>query len=145
VPIGDRAIVVNVPPEHVYDVVADYERYPEFGSDIVETAIEQREGAVQVVHFVVKVVRRIEYTLRLTHDRPNRIDWTLVSGNMMKTNDGGWQFNQMSGARTEVRYHCVIGMGALVPRAVTMALVDISLPKMLGEFKTRAEALYRKR
>ncbi|MBN2361728.1 MAG: SRPBCC family protein [Deltaproteobacteria bacterium] len=144
-PRGDRTIVVNVPPEHMFDVVADYERYPEFGSDILEARVEQRDDPVQIVFFAVKVVRRIEYTLRLVHDRPHRVDWTLVSGNMMRTNVGGWQFNPLSGARTEVRYFCEIGMGALVPRAVTMALVDINLPKMLGEFKARAERLYRKK
>ena len=144
-PRGERTIVVNVPPEHMFDVVADYERYPEFGSGILEATVEERSGQVLVVSFAVKVVKLIEYTLRLVHDRPQRIDWTLVRGNLMKSNVGGWQFNPLSGARTEVRYSCEIGMGALVPRAVTVALVDISLPKMLSEFKTRAEALYRKR
>lgn len=140
---GEKTFEVDVPLEHMYDVVVDYARYPEFISDVAETRVDQRRGEVAVVSFVLPLARRIGYTVRNVHQRPLRIDWDLVKGTMMKKNSGSWTFAPLGDDRTRVTYVCELDLGMLVPRKVTEALVKVSMPKMLNEFKARAEALYK--
>lgn len=143
-PKGQKTIIVNVPAEHMFDVVTDYARYPEFSSDVKVVTVEPAAGDVQVATFHVKVVKRISYTVRLVHERPRRVDWTLVKGTLMRSNIGFWEIESLGDARCQVTYMCQITLGALVPRAISAKLVEIAMPSMLQAFKTRAETLFRK-
>ena len=140
---GERTFEVDVPIEHMYDVISDYERYPQFVSDVAETRAKPGQGDTAEVSYVLAVARRIGYTVRCTHQRPHRVDWDLVKGTMMKKNTGYWILEPMGEARTRVTYMCELDLGMLVPKRVARTLVTVSMPKMLEEFKQRAEALYK--
>jgi len=143
-PTGERTIIVNAPPAHVFDVIVDYERYPEFTRDVIAARIDQTAGDERVVTFTTRVVKKLTYTVRLRHDRPHRVEWSLVEATLLKRNDGHWVLEPLSGQRTEVSYRCDLAVGTLVPKAVSTKMIAVSLPSMLRDFKARAEATYRR-
>ena len=84
----------------------------------------------------------ITYTLKHTAERPTKLSWTMVRGEMMKGNDGTWMLKP--GAQpgtTDVTYTIDLKLSSLVPGFIEKALAEQSLPGLLANFKARAEKL----
>lgn len=107
--------------------------------------VDSREGkSVVVTYFVTVVGRKIQYTLRLSHDSNREISWKLVSGEFMKENTGRWQLEEVGPGRTKATYELQMGFGMLVPGAIVTQLQKTSLPKMLQQYKAHAEKKFGK-
>jgi coenzyme Q-binding protein COQ10 len=135
-----RSIIINAPPERVFDVVADYEKYPEFLSEVKSIRTSNRKGNQVDIHYEVDVMKRIRYTLRMTEDRPRGLSWTFVEGEVMKDNKGGWVLEPTEDGKTKATYSVEVALGLLVPRPLVTAMVESSLPKMLESFRKRVES-----
>ena len=136
-----RSTVIDAPPDRVFDVIVDYERYPEFLSEVKAIRISGRQGNQVDIHYTVEVMKRIHYTLRMLEDRPRGLTWTFVEGEVMKDNRGGWTLEPSpEGTKTKAIYSVEIALGPFVPRPLVTALVESSLPKMLESFKKRIES-----
>ncbi len=136
-----RSIVIDAPPERVFDVISDYESYPEFLSEVKSIRTSERKGNQVLIHYEVDVIKRIHYTLRMTEDRPRGLQWTFVEGDLMKDNRGGWVLESLAdGKKTNAIYSVEVALGLLVPRPLVTAMVESSLPKMLESFKKRVES-----
>jgi coenzyme Q-binding protein COQ10 len=135
-----RSIVIDAPAERVFDVIVDYERYPEFLSEVKSIRTSDRQGNQVNIHYEVDVMKRIRYTLHMTEDRPRGLQWTFVEGEVLKDNRGGWVLEAMGEAKTNAIYTVEVALGLLVPRTLVTAMVESSLPKMLQAFKKRIEA-----
>ena len=83
----------------------------------------------------------VKYTLRLTESAPNRVSWTLVDGQMMKSNEGSWVLEAVSPSATRATYTIEVALKGLVPKSVSTGLIDSTLPKTMEAFKARAEKL----
>ena len=138
-----RSVVVNVTPEQLFDVIVDYEKYPEFLPEVKQVKVEAGQGAIKEVTYKVDIKAKvITYTLRHTAERPNKLSWTMVKGEMMKGNDGAWTLKP--GPRpgtTEATYTIDLKLSSLVPGFIEKALAEQSLPGLLSNFKARAEKL----
>ncbi len=139
-----REITIAVPPDKLFDVIADYARYPEFVPG-VKACRPKRAGSTVEVEFELDLgVKTIRYTLRHVEERPHRISWSLVSSDWMKISNGSWEFSP-EGAQTRARYTVEIQIAkpALIPQAlvdrVSDQLTRVQLPRTLDSFKTRAE------
>jgi coenzyme Q-binding protein COQ10 len=135
-----RSIVFNAPPDKVFDVVADYEKYPEFLSEVKSIRTSGRQGNQVDIHYEVDVMKRLRYTLRMTEDRPRGLSWTFLGGDVMKDNSGSWVLEATADGKTKATYTVDVALGPFVPRAFVTALVESSLPKMLESFKKRIES-----
>jgi ribosome-associated toxin RatA of RatAB toxin-antitoxin module len=135
-----RSIVINAPPERVFDVIADYEKYPEFLSEVKSIRTSGRKGNQVDIHYEVDVMKRIKYTLRMTENRPTGLSWTFVEGEVMKDNKGGWVLEATPDGKTKATYTVEVALGLLVPKALVTAMVESSLPKMLESFRKRVES-----
>jgi len=135
-----RSITINAPREKVFEVIADVERYPEFLPEVKGIKVSNKRGNESDVHYVAEVVKTIKYTVRLKEEKPNRVSWTFVDGEFMKDNKGHWDLEDLGNGTTKATYNIEIALGALVPKTIVTALVDTQLPKMLENFKRRAEA-----
>jgi ribosome-associated toxin RatA of RatAB toxin-antitoxin module len=135
-----RSIVINAPPERVFDVICDYEKYPQFLSEVKSIRTSGRRGNQVDIHYEVDVMKHIHYTLRMTEDRPRGLVWTFVEGELLKDNRGGWVLEPTADGKTKAIYTVDIALGLLVPRALLSAMVESSLPKMLESFKKRVES-----
>jgi coenzyme Q-binding protein COQ10 len=139
-----KQVLIEAPVEHVYGIIVDYERYPEFVPGIRSCRVRAGKGAKEVEYELDLGVRRIRYVLRHDEQRPRKVSWSLVSGDMMKVSNGSWELSDDKG-RTRAIYSVEIQVSRppLVPQAlvdrVSDELTKIQLPKTLEAFKVRAE------
>ncbi len=147
-PSASRSITVDVPVEHFFATVTDYESYPEFIPETIETEIltekKKGKGRVADVRFSIKVIKKIDYALRLTEEPNEKVSWTLVEDmpGPFKANTGGWEIEPAGKGKTQATYTVDITIGFLVPQTITNMLVGSSLPKMLEQMKERAESTF---
>ncbi len=139
-----KQVLIEAPVERFYEIVVDYERYPEFVPGIRRCRVRDGKGDKQVEYELDLGVRRIKYVLRHEEQRPRRVAWSLVSGDMMKVSNGSWELSDDQG-RTRALYSVEIQISRppLVPQSlvdrVSDELTRIQLPKTLEAFKARAE------
>jgi ribosome-associated toxin RatA of RatAB toxin-antitoxin module len=139
-------VLVDVPLQTFWEVVADAERYPEFVPGIKSCRVREVGGEKHVDYDLDLGVKRLKYTLRHEEHAPGRLTWSLVSGDWMKVSSGSWELSA-EGAKTRARYTVEIQVAKppLVPQAVVDRVSDelsrVSLPRNLAAFKKRAESL----
>ncbi len=120
-------------------VIVDFAAYPRFVPEMSEAIILRHDADGWVVKFAVRVVRRLDYTLRLVQPTPLSLRWSLVEGTF-RANSGGWDLTPLDGGpRTRADYHIDLDVGMFVPGSVMKTLVQTSLPATLAAFKGEAE------
>jgi coenzyme Q-binding protein COQ10 len=139
-----KSVLIDVPLERFYEVVVDYERYPEFVPGIRRCRVRDGAGEKQVEYELDLGIRRIKYVLRHEEQRPRRVSWSLVSGDMLKVSNGSWDLKE-EGSKTRAIYSVEIQIARppLLPQAlvdrVSDELTRVQLPKTIDAFKARAE------
>ena len=134
--------MIHTDPKTVFKVVADFESYPDFLPETKEVAIEERQGTTVIASFKVNVIKTIHYTLKFKLQSPKKLSWSLVRGDLFKSNNGSWTLEPVDGGKaTKAIYSVDVDIGLLVPGAITRLLVGSNLPKMLTRIKERAESL----
>ena len=103
------------------------------------------DGAERRVEYELDLgIKRVRYVLRHLEERPSRVTWSLVSGELMKVSNGSWELHA-EGDRTRAHYsvEILISKPPLVPQAVMDRISDeltrVQLPRTLEAFKRRAE------
>ena len=141
---ASRSVIVNVPPEKLFDVIVDYEKYPEFLPEVKKVKVDAGQGSIKEVTYTVDIKAKvITYTLRHTAEPPSKLSWTMIKGEMMKGNDGTWALKPgTQPGTTEATYTIDLKLSSLVPGFIEKALAEQSLPGLLANFKGRAEKLY---
>lgn len=140
-----KEIVIDVPVERFFDLILDYERYPEFVPNLTSSRVKRLPDGRKDVEYELDLgIRRIRYTLRHTEERPHRVVWSLVSGDMMKVSNGSWELAD-AGGKTRARYSVEIQISKppLIPQSIVDRVSDqltrVQLPRTLEAFKGRAE------
>jgi uncharacterized membrane protein len=120
-----QSITIDAPPERIMAVIADFPAYPRWAASVksAEVVSAGPDGRAEQVHFVLDAgVVKDDYTLSYRWTGDERVDWTLVKGQMQKSQRGSYVLVPR-GSSTEVTY-------ALA--------VDLVMP-MLGMLKRKAE------
>ena len=118
-------ITINADKSAVMAVIADFEAYPEWASMIKRATIDETgsDGRGTQATFVLDAgVLKDEYTLAYDWSGDDRVDWHLVKGKSLKSQEGSYELTD-KGGKTEVTYRLS---------------VDLNIP-MLGMFKRKAE------
>lgn len=157
----DRSIVavseVEVPPEVVFNVLVDFERYPEFMPYVKESRVLSREGDSEVVTYAriaPPFVNERDYPLKVRMTRGIalngdvfRIDWTAspeaqseVEGVVrVRLNEGSWLAEPLSGGkRTRLTYRLLTNPGGLIPDFVVNLSNTIAIPELFEAVKKRS-------
>lgn len=120
-------IVVDASPESVMDVIADFDRYPEWATGVREavTVVEGKTASRPTqVHFVLDAAPiRDEYDLIYTWDGDRSVSWVLAEKATMLTSMDGRYVLQPGSGGTTVTYELA---------------VDVAIP-LLGMLKRKAE------
>lgn len=124
----------------MYDVVTDFESYPDFLPDVKSVRVEKK-GKNVVVHFEISVIKTVRYSLAFHMTPGKKVAWTFVDGDLFKDNKGTWTFEEKGKGKTEVTYAVDVEFGFMVPSLITKKLVGSNLPSMMKRFKERAESL----
>ena len=140
-----KEMVVDVPVEAFWKVVADYEAYSGFVPSVKRTRVVRTDKGVKDVEYEVDLgVKTVKYTLRHLEHAPTRMTWSLLKGDMMKVSNGAWELSNHAG-KTLARYTVEVQVQrpALVPQAIVDRVSDeltkVQLPRTLEAFKVRAE------
>lgn len=137
---AQQSIDVDVPPSVLYEVIVDYEKYPEFLSDVKSAKVLERGEGFAKARFELDLIKTVRYTIRLVEKPDREVSWTMIESNLMKSNEGGWTLEDLGDGRTRATYRIEVGLGRFVPKTIVNALTGRTLPATLQAFKERAEA-----
>ncbi|HCU24106.1 MAG TPA: cyclase [Deltaproteobacteria bacterium] len=135
------SIDIQAPLKTVYEVISDFEAYPEFLSETKQVVVEKKSGKQARVSFTLQLIKKINYTLDIKLNPPHGLSWSLVQGDIMKSNTGHWKLTEDKKGHTKADYAIDMDFGAMVPRAISNKLIDSNLPTMMKQFKDRAEEI----
>lgn len=141
---ASSSIVIKANPKACYEVITDYESYPDFLKETKEVEVKKKSGNNADVYFKVEVIKSVEYTLKMVGKPGKSVTWTLIEGSFFKKNNGSWELEEQKDGSTKATYSVDIEVGGLfVPGAITKMLVGSSLPSMLESFKKRIESKHK--
>jgi ribosome-associated toxin RatA of RatAB toxin-antitoxin module len=124
---ASSSIVIDADKQTIMAVIADFESYPQWSTAIKSVTIDEvgDDGRGATATFTLDAgVLKDTYTLAYDWDGEDRVDWHLVKGRAMKSQEGSYELAE-SGDATKVTYRLA---------------VDLSVP-MLGMFKRKAEKM----
>jgi len=135
-----RTETFDVEIEKLYDVIVDYNSYPEFVDGVSSiNVLEQTEGSARV-EYGLNLIKKFKYTLSLSHKRPTSVSWEFESGDLFKKNNGSWELVDLGNGQTEVTYSLDVDVKGFVPKSIISKLTDSSLPAMMKSYRERAAA-----
>ena len=136
---AERTETYDVDRETFYETLIKYEDYPEFveGCSAIKVLEKSEESAL--VEYSLNIIKNFTYQLRMTQNRPNRLEWEFASGDLFKKNQGYWELEDMGDGHTKVNYYVEVDFKALVPGMIVKKLVNHNLPSMLQAYYERAK------
>jgi ribosome-associated toxin RatA of RatAB toxin-antitoxin module len=124
---ASSSITINADKAAIMAVIADFAAYPEWSTAIKQVTVDEvgDDGRGTKATFTLDAgVLKDTYTLAYTWTGDDQVDWTLVKGTTMRSQEGNYELAE-SGGSTEVTYRLA---------------VDLKVP-MLGMFKRKAEKM----
>ena len=136
-----QSIVIDATPEEILAVIADFASYPEWANGVKRTEVLEsgEDGrAAQVKFNIDQGPIKDEYVLAYDAWTADGVSWTLVKGNMQKSQQGSYRLTRQ-GDSTEVTYtlsvQLVVPMIGLFRRKAEKMIMDTALK----ELKRRVE------
>jgi uncharacterized membrane protein len=152
VPIGhngamaDRAsetITIAAPLDRVWAIASDIERYPDWAHDVTSVSVRDRDAdgrPVEVEFRASALGRSTHYVLAYDYSSaPDRLAWTMVSGDIQRSIDGAYVLTRIDDAHTEVRYELAIELAVPLPGFVKRR-AERRILNAVRELKIVAEA-----
>lgn len=134
-------VTFDAPIDKVFEVLVDYESYPEFvdGVSSVNVIEQNEEGAT--VEYGLNLIKKFKYTLNLEHVRPTSVSWSFDSGDLFKINQGSWELEDNGDGTTEVTYSVELDVKGFFPGSgkIIKTLTSVNLPNMLEAYEKRAQ------
>lgn len=128
-------------PDQLYAIIADYEKYPEFLSEVKSCKVIRTDGNKKLVEFHVSVIKTFTYRLWMTETPGQSVTWNFDSGDMFKTSTGSWYLEDMGG-ETKADYKVDASFKVFVPGPIAKALVNVNLPNMMKAYQDRVKKKY---
>jgi uncharacterized membrane protein len=140
---ASQTITIDAPPERVWAIATDFERYPEWAKDVKDVVVRTRDDegrAMEVEYRASALGRSTHYTLGYDYaEAPGVLDWRMIRGDIMRTIDGSYHFSATPDGGTEVRYDLVIDLVVPLPGFVKRR-AEVRILNTVRELKARAEA-----
>ncbi len=140
---ADRTEIYDVPVEKFYQAIVDYKKYTDFVDGVKSVVIEKETPDGAVVKFTINIIKEISYTITLKHTPNKEVAWSLVTGDMMKVNNGKWTLKDLGNGKTEVNYNLEMEFKGFLPGLgmIEKTLVSTNLPMTMKSFSKRAQEL----
>ncbi|HST85815.1 MAG TPA: SRPBCC family protein [Kineosporiaceae bacterium] len=140
------SIVVDAAPAAVLEVIADFEKYPDWTGAVKQVTVLERlpDGRGSKVRFVLDAgAIRDTYVLDYVWDFDDlgtgTLSWGLVESTVLKALDGAYTLSAVDGG-TDVRYSLAVDlripMLGMLRRKAEKAIIDAAL----NELKKRVES-----
>ena len=126
----ESSIDIAANPGEVLDVIADFQSYPEWATEVkaVTVLTEEGDGWADQVEFTldagaIKDTYVLDYDWDVTNNGTGVVSWSLVEANVLKAMNGSYTLTARGKDQTTVTYRLA---------------VDVKIP-MLGMLKRKAE------
>ena len=141
-----RQILVNASPEDCFDIVVDFENYPQWATDVKDVQILRRDdnGFAGLVAFRAAAMgRSATYTLKYFYgSNPLRVAWRLVESDQVGRIDGEYELalSADDDAKTLLTYSLSVELAVPVPGFVKRRAASRIMQSALEQLRRRAEA-----
>jgi ribosome-associated toxin RatA of RatAB toxin-antitoxin module len=139
-----QRMTIAASPERCFEVVTDFERYPEWVADVKEVHVLQRDdhGRGVVVSFRAGAFgRSTSYVLAYDYSKaPGIISWTQQDGDLTSRLDGSYEFRPAGDGTTEVRYELSVELRVPIPGFVKRRVEANILHAAVRDLRTRVES-----
>jgi len=142
-PYVEVALTVNAPPEEIFPILKEMEKYPDFMPDLVSVKVLERADNTTVTAWVSNVDGRvIQWTERdIIDDANHHIAYCQIDGDLKKF-EGEWILTPVAGG-TEIRltvdFEFGIPMIAGLLNPILKKKVRANSENMLKAIKERVE------
>jgi ribosome-associated toxin RatA of RatAB toxin-antitoxin module len=144
---GERTTEIEAPPEAVFAVASDLERYPEWQAFLQRVTVRERDpdGRATLVEAEADAtVTKLRLVLRATRDEPRRVAWRAESGDLKALSGAFDLVDAGDPGRTRATFGLEVDpgfkLGLLLKGPVADRLRDRILQGMLDGLKRRAES-----
>lgn len=141
-----KDMIVNCDPKDVFDVVTDFENYPQWVTGLKKVTVLEKfeDGIGKVVEFRAGTLGlSISYTLSYTLEPPGSVSWVSVAGGV-KSIVGQYLISPAEGGGTRVEYRLDVDAGFGVPGPVRKAVTKLVIGSALPDLKRYLEKKYSK-
>ena len=142
-----QSIVIDAAPASIMSVIADFPNYPVWAASVKSAEVVESapDGRARRVAFALDAgVVRDHYELSYQWSGDERVDWTLVQGQMMRAQHGSYVLNETSPGHTEVTYSLTVDLAipmlGLLKRKAERVVMDTALKELKRRVETVAAA-----
>lgn len=138
------AVRIRAAPERIWAIMTDCRQTPLFvpGLKSCRRIDGAADGSSEDVEYEVHyswLLPTVRYVLREDYQRPRRIDFRRIRGDL-RDEEGSWQLKPSpDGASTLVEYEVYVDPGFWIPRFLVVRWLRRDLPAALAGLKERAE------
>ena len=136
-------IDIEASAEEIFDVVTDFESYPEWNPNIKQVEVKKTDSedrAVEVWFEVDAKLKVVKYTLQYDYsEAPEGVSWDLLEGDVKELR-GSYAFDEFEDL-TEVAYETTIDPGFPVPGMIKRQAQKQIAKAALEDLKKRVESL----
>jgi ribosome-associated toxin RatA of RatAB toxin-antitoxin module len=140
--VTERLVIAGT-PQHCFEVLADFERYPEWAADIKAVTVDERdaEGRATVVTYRAAAFgRSTSYTLHYDYSQaPERLSWVQTAGDLTRRLDGIYTIEPAGEQTAEITYDLIVDLRVPLPGFVKRRAEGRIMVTALRELKTRVE------
>jgi uncharacterized membrane protein len=138
-----ESIQIEATPEQCYAVAIDFERYPEWATDVkvVEILGRDDQGRGSRVRYEISALgKTVGYILAYDYaDAPDGFAWKLEKADVLSRLDGAYRFDG-DGAGTEVGYVLTIDVTLRLPGFMKRAAAGMIVDNAMKQLKRYIEA-----
>ncbi|MFH8367312.1 SRPBCC family protein [Streptomyces sp. NPDC018031] len=138
------SITIEAAPADVMAVIADFDRYPEWSTEVKEADVLTQDGSgrAEQVRMVLDVgAIKDDYTLSYTWTGTEEVQWSLVKSTMLRSLDGSYRLTPVGdGKRTEVTYRLTVDVKVPLIGMIKRKAEKVIISRALDGLKKRVES-----
>ena len=146
----ESSIVIAAAAGVILDVIADFDRYPEWAGEVKNAALisEDGDGWADQVEFTlsagaIKDTYVLEYDWDVAEDGTGVVSWHLVTAQVFKAMNGSYTLED-DGTCTAVTYRLSVDVKIPMLALLKRKAEEVIIETALKELKKRAELLNRR-
>jgi coenzyme Q-binding protein COQ10 len=133
----------NCSPQEFFNIIKDYEKYPEFLKEVKACKVIEDKGSEKIVEYKISVVKEITYINQQFEKEPQTIHWKFLRGDLFKQMEGGWKLDEENG-KTKATYIIRADFALFVPSMFVKTALSANLPAMMKAYHQRVKEIYGK-
>ena len=138
-----ESIHIGASPERCYAVATDFDRYPEWATDVKHVEVLERDGegrGTKVKYRISALGKTMGYILAYDYaDAPGGFSWVLEKAEVLRQLDGSYSFVAQDGG-TRVGYVLAVDITVPLPGFMKKAAAGMIVQNAMKQLKQYVEA-----